>query len=89
MKGSGKLTGRLPIARTGQETGERRRGGAPGRSGNSGEESRPWRGGLGRAKAWTSYDKVRGTLRTKAGAQGRAESASHRAGAAELRRSQI
>jgi hypothetical protein len=36
--------------------------------GNSDEESRPRRGGLGRAKAWTSYGRVRGTSRTEAGA---------------------
>jgi hypothetical protein len=34
--------------------------------GNFGEESRPGRGDLGRAKAWTSYDRVTGTSRTNA-----------------------
>jgi hypothetical protein len=48
--------------------------------GNSGEESRQERGDLGRAMAWTSYDRVWGTSRTNAEAQGRANSASHRAG---------
>jgi hypothetical protein len=36
--------------------------------GNSGEESRPGRGDLGRTKAWTNYDRVRGTSGTNAGA---------------------
>jgi hypothetical protein len=36
--------------------------------GNSGEESRSGRGYLWQAKAWTSYDWVRGTSRTNAGA---------------------
>jgi hypothetical protein len=79
-RGSGELTGRLPAARTRPETRERRRGGTPGGSGNSGEEFWPGRGGLECAKAWTSYDRVRGTLWTKARAQGRANSTSHCAG---------
>jgi hypothetical protein len=53
--------------------------------GNSSEESHPRRGDLGRAKAGTSYDRVRGTSRTKAGAQSRANSASHHTGAANRR----
>jgi hypothetical protein len=65
--------------------GERRRGGTLGGSGNSGEEFGPRIGGLGCTKVWTSSSKVRGTLRTKAEAQGRAELASHRASAANRR----
>jgi hypothetical protein len=53
--------------------------------GNSGEESRPGRGDLGRAKACTSYGWVRGTSQTNAGAQGWANSTSHRASAADCR----
>jgi hypothetical protein len=34
--------------------------------GNSDEESRPVRGDLWRAKAWTSYSRVRGTSQTNA-----------------------
>jgi hypothetical protein len=33
--------------------------GVPGRSGNSGEESWPWGGGIGSAKAWTSFGEVK------------------------------
>jgi hypothetical protein len=57
--------------------------------GNSGEESRPRKGDLGRAMAWTNFGRVRGTLGTNAGAPDWANSASHRAGAGELRRSRI
>jgi hypothetical protein len=65
--------------------GEQRREGAPGGSGNSGEEFWSGRGGLGRAKAWASYCRVRGTLHIKAGAQDQDKSASHRASAANQR----
>jgi hypothetical protein len=37
-------------------------GSAPDGSGNSGEESRSWGGGIGRAKAQTSSDEVKGTV---------------------------
>jgi hypothetical protein len=47
------------------------------------EESRLGRGYLGRAKAWTSYDRVRGTSQTNTEAQGWANSGSHRVGAAD------
>jgi hypothetical protein len=86
-------TGGVVATKLGLEMGERQRESSGLVGGNSGEESRPGRGGLGRAKAWTSYGRVRGTSRTKAG---------HRAGlirpvtvrarrtaAAELRRSRI
>jgi hypothetical protein len=53
--------------------------------GNSGEESRPRRGDLGHAKAGTSYNRMRGTSRTNIGAQVRANSASHLAGAVDHR----
>jgi hypothetical protein len=69
-RGSGELTGRLPTARTRPEMGEQRRRGTSGTSGNSDEEFRPARGGLGRAKAWPSCGRVRGTLRIKVGAKG-------------------
>jgi hypothetical protein len=36
--------------------------------GNSGEESRPQKGDLGRAMAWTNFGRVRGTSGTNAGA---------------------
>jgi hypothetical protein len=52
--------------------------------GKSGEESRPWRGRIGCAKARTSSGEGRGVLRTNTGAQCEAESASHRAGHGEL-----
>jgi hypothetical protein len=88
-RGSGELTGRLPAARTRPETRERRRGGTSGASSNSDEEFRPARGGLGRAKAWPSCGRVRGTIRTKAGATGRlirpVTVRARRAGAAEPR----
>jgi hypothetical protein len=61
---------------------ERQREGALGESDNSGEEFRSGRGGLRRAKAWASYDRVRGTLRANTRARVRAKSAGHRAGAA-------
>jgi hypothetical protein len=50
--------------------------------GNSSEESRLGRQDLGRAKAWTNYNRVRGTSGTNAGAPDRANSASHRVGTA-------
>jgi hypothetical protein len=53
--------------------------------GTSGEESQSRRGDPRPAKACTSYDRVRGTSRTNAGAQGRANLVSHRAGAANRR----
>jgi hypothetical protein len=65
---------------------ENGRGCAPGKSGNSGEESRPWGGGIGRAKARTSSDEVKGTLWTKARTRDEAESTGHRVGPTELRR---
>jgi hypothetical protein len=60
-----------------------------GGSGNPGEEFWSGRGGIGRAKAQTSYDRVRGTLWTKSRAQGQANSASHRACVAEPWQSRI
>jgi hypothetical protein len=59
---------------------------ALGRSGNSGEESRPWGGGIGRAKARTSSGEVKGMLWTKARTRDEAKSTGHRVGVAELRR---
>jgi hypothetical protein len=53
--------------------------------GNSGEDSWPGRGDLGRSKSGTSYDRVRGTSRTNARARIRANSTSHRVGAADRR----
>jgi hypothetical protein len=53
--------------------------------GNSGEESRPRRGGSGRARAWTNFDRVRGTSGTDAGAPDQANSTGHRAGVADRR----
>jgi hypothetical protein len=50
--------------------------------GNSDEGSRPRRGGLRRARAWTSFSRVRGTSGTDTGAPDRANSASHREGTA-------
>jgi hypothetical protein len=53
--------------------------------GDSGEETRPQGGGIGRAKARTSSSEVSGTLWTKARAQDGAESTGHRVGAANQR----
>jgi hypothetical protein len=53
--------------------------------GNSGEESRPRRGGLRRARAWTSFSRARGTSGTDAGALDWTKSAGHRAGTADRR----
>jgi hypothetical protein len=50
---------------------------------NSGEGFRPRGGGLRHAKAWDSFNIGRGTLGTNAGALGRSNFASHRAGAAD------
>jgi hypothetical protein len=55
---------------------------ASGGLGNSGEESRTWGGGFGRAKAWTGFGRVRGTLLTNAVARREAKSASLRASVA-------
>jgi hypothetical protein len=59
--------------------------GTSGGSGSSDEEFWLRRRGLGRAKAWANYGRVRGTLRTKAEAQDRAKSANHWVGAANRR----
>jgi hypothetical protein len=77
-----RITGRAPAARMRPETGERRRGGASSGSGNFGEEYRLRGGGFGHAKAWTGFDRVRGTLQTNTGAQSEAKSARHREDAA-------
>jgi hypothetical protein len=69
--------------RTGLETGKQRWGDALGGLGNSGEESRPQGGGFERAKAWTGFGRVRGTLWTNAGVQREAKSASHHVGHGE------
>jgi hypothetical protein len=68
-----------------QEQDRRRENGggrAPGGSGNSGEESRPRGGKIGRAKAWTGSGEVKGTLWTKARAQDGFKSTGHHAAAA-------
>jgi hypothetical protein len=51
--------------------------------GNSSEEFQPWGGGLRHARAWTGFSRARGTPETNAGALDRANSAGHRAGAAD------
>jgi hypothetical protein len=53
--------------------------------GNSGEESRPRRGGLRRARAWTSFSRARGTSGTDEGVLDWTNSAGHRVGAADCR----
>jgi hypothetical protein len=52
---------------------------------NSGEESRPRRGGLRRVRAWTSFSKARGTSGNDAGALDWTNSADHCAGVADRR----
>jgi hypothetical protein len=59
--------------------------GAPRGSGNSGEESRSWRGGIGHDKAMACSGRVRETLQTKTRARDEAESASHLMDAANQR----
>jgi hypothetical protein len=59
--------------------------GAPGGSGNSGEESRPQGWGFGRAKAWTGFSMVRGTLLTNTGAWHEAKSTGLRASSVNRR----
>jgi hypothetical protein len=53
--------------------------------GNSGDESRLRRGGLRRARAWTSFSRARGTSGIEAGALDWTNSTGHRAGAADRR----
>jgi hypothetical protein len=53
--------------------------------GNSGEESRPRRGGLRHARAWTSFNRARGTSGTDAEAHDWTNSAGYLASAADRR----
>jgi hypothetical protein len=59
--------------------------GVPGRSIDSSEESWPWGGGIGHAKAQTSSGEGRGMLWTTTEARDRASLVVHRAGAMNWR----